>query len=429
MTTEEHISPEQFRWLIDNGRRLLAEVGWCSPKEFNIGALAAERLTTWQQSLLQQQVELRWRSRTRFPRPDTWLWTERSLAQASDHWSARYKASLFPINHTVVDACCGAGVDLVALAGRGEVIGIDNDWRMAALSHDNARAHGYRVVVATEEIDGDWLVRGEWLSIDPDRRPSGRRTTEADEFSPTLETVLTIARSARGAIIKLAPSTRIDNERLKWMEDMGQRVWLGNQGECRQQLLLTGQLAEASMRKAVLCEPEAPRDFHGKNNTELKRDITAERPAHERFGLEYMGDPAALIDLSDSPDRFVFDLHNVLHASDLQTSWADRHNLRCLGSAHGYFTADSPLDSPWASAFEVLEVLPWDDRQLRKWLRKRGAGKVEVKTRGLLDRSIHIDANACQKRYSAAEGEPMTLLVTRLANRIRCIVARRLVVP
>ncbi len=428
MTTEEHLPSEQFRWLIDNGRRLLAEVGWCSPKEFNLGVLAAERLTAWQQSLLQQQVELRWRSRTRFPRPDNWLWTERSLAQASDYWTARYKASLFPINHTVVDACCGAGADLVALAGRGEVIGIDSDRRMAELSQDNARAHGYRVVVATEEIDGVWPVRGQWLSIDPDRRPSGRRTTEADEFSPTLETVLMIVRSTRGAIIKLAPSTRIDNEQLKRMEDIGQRVWLGNQGECRQQLLLTGQLAEASMRKAVLCEPEAPGDFHGKNGA-TKGNTTAERPAHERFGLVYLGDPATSIDFCDSPGRFVFDLHNVLHASDLQTSWAELNNLRCLGSAHGYFTADSPLASPWARAFEVLEVLPWDDRQLRKWLRKRGAGKVEVKTRGMLDRTIHIDANACQKRYSAVEGEPMTLLVTRLANRVRCIVARRLVSP
>lgn len=424
--TEENSSAEQIRWLIDHGRPLLAELRMCSPKEFNLEIFAGERLAAWQQSLLQQQVALRWRSRTRFPRPDRWLWTERSLAQASDYWSARYKASLFPINQTVVDGCCGAGADLVAIAGHGNAIGIDSDPFMMDLSRDNAKVHGYEVEVINKHISAtDWQPPGEWLSIDPDRRASGKRTTDADEFSPSLDTVLTIVERLRGALIKLAPSTRVHDDLLKRMEDMGQRVWLGNQGECRQQLLLTGQLAQGSLRMAVLCEPDAQAECPGKDTMTAVDSISNPSP-QRAWGLEYLGNHQSSNDYCDLPGSFVVDLHHVLHASELQASWASENNLRCLGSVHGYFTTDIPLDSPWAKTFEVLAVLPWDDRQLRKWLRKRGAGQVEVKTRGLQDRSIKIDANASQKRYSAAEGEPMTLLVTRLAGRIRCIIARRL---
>ncbi|MEZ6075373.1 MAG: hypothetical protein R3C56_06795 [Pirellulaceae bacterium] len=97
-----------------------------------------------------------------------------------------------------------------------------------------------------------------------------------------------------------------------------------------------------------------------------------------------------------------------------------------IGSPHGYFTGDSPVDSAWLQAFEVLDVLPWDDRKIRKWLRSVGAGQVEVKSRGLYPLRMQVDANAYQRRYSVASGMPVTLLVTRIGDRMRGIAARRL---
>ena len=189
---------------------------------------------------------------------------------------------------------------------------------------------------------------------------------------------------------------------------------------------MTAEHAQGTKRKAVLCEPDATQEYPGNSGRAIDDRASNPRPIMPG-ALEYLGNHQASIDSCDLPGRYVIDLHHVLHAAALQSSWASQNNMRCLGSVHGYFTTDLPLDSPWVKTFEVLDVLPWDDRQLRKCLRKRGAGQVEVKTRGLQNRSINIDANAYQKRYSAAEGEPMTLLVTRLAGRIRCIVGRRLI--
>ncbi len=352
------------------------------------------------------------------------MWTDRSLSQASDHWSAQYKAKLFPSHEPVIDACCGAGADLVSLAKRGEVMGIDSDPQMTHLAEDNARAHGYRVKVCTELLSSTWQGEADWLSIDPDRRATGKRTTDADEFGPTLDDVLTIAQRMRGAIIKLAPSTRISDELLSKVDALSQRVWLGNQGECRQQLLLTGELMRSPSRRAVLCEPATMVRRPGIVSSHLH---LIPDQAHDSNPIEFEAAANQFNSIScvDVPLRYLFDLHNVLHAAELQSAWAHENNICCLSDDHGYYTSDAPLDSPWAQAFEVLAVLPWDDRQLRKWLRNHCVGTVEVKTRALQDHSISIDANACQRRYSSSEGEPLTLLATRVEGRIRGVIARR----
>ena len=156
-------------WLIEHGRELLQSIS-----DQNSSA-AVRGLAAWQSELLRQQIGFRRRSRSRFPRPDLWLWTDVSLAQASDHWSASYKAGLFPIGEPVVDACCGAGSDLVALAGRGRALGIDADPALAALAQDNARVHGFDVPVHATRLPRSTARRSAHdgcASLQPTARPS-----------------------------------------------------------------------------------------------------------------------------------------------------------------------------------------------------------------------------------------------------------------
>jgi hypothetical protein len=254
------------RWLAESARRLL---------ELSPAAADAACANAWQVNCLKQQRLLRQRSRHRFPEPQRWLWTERSLAQSSDWWSAQFKAGLFPCGEDRVDACCGAGVDTVALAAHGQVTSIDADPLMTALTVSNAAAHGQRVRAITGLVDQGLLSRlaqeARWLHVDPDRRPSERRTTTADEFSPSLDELLESTPLFAGAVVKLAPSTRMSPQTEQRVEDQCQRMWIGNRGECRQQLLLTGKLCDATVhhRTAVLAEPPRPRGSQSELNTEL----------------------------------------------------------------------------------------------------------------------------------------------------------------
>ncbi len=421
--------PPAIAWLIAHGRKLLQATSDGQPADRGL------HLAAWQNELLRRQIAYRWRSRNRFPEPERWLWTDVSLAQASDYWSAQYKAGLFPVGAAVVDACCGAGADLVALAGRGPVLGVDADPALAALARDNAREHGFDVPVHSLrlpcELPGSWQGPASWLSIDPDRRPDGQRTTDAQAFSPALDQVLQMTQRYAGSIIKLAPSTRTDERLMDRIDATCGRMWLGSQGECRQMLLLTGELRlfnplhhashqpvdehrcvdDGQLRTAVLCEPATD----GGRASGINHIYQANMPHRADVELP-------LADIG----RYVFDIHPTLHAADLHRPWSVEHGLSPISESHGYYTSDTLVCSAWAQAFERIVVLAWDDRKIRKWLRGFGAGQVEVKVRGVHPMKLRVDANACQRRYSRSDGEPVTLLVTRIGDRLRGIAARRL---
>lgn len=433
------------RWLVESARQLL---------ELSPAAADAACANAWQVNCLKQQRLLRQRSRHRFPDPSRWLWTERSLAQSSDWWSAKFKASLFLSGEPLVDACCGAGVDTVALAPHGQVTCIDADPLMSALTVSNAAADGQRVSAMTAPVDQPLLSRlaqeARWLHVDPDRRPAERRTTTADEFSPALDELLESTPLFAGAMIKLAPSTRMSPHTEQRVEAHCHRMWVGNRGECRQQLLLTGGLCDATAprRTAVLAEPPNPAtassDSAGASDS-CSGSCPAARPGLEvgtvwrpsqenifKFSAEV--ERNSFVECEMQPGTYIADLHAVLHASELQWAWGALHGLRPLGGLHGYFTGDSPLvsrsenasentvnASPWAQYFRVIELLPWDDRQVRKWLRAHDCGIVEVK-----NRMVRLDANAFQRRYSGTGSRPFTLLVTQLGDRVRVVIAERL---
>ncbi len=406
----------QLEWLTGEGRSLLAtleEAGDAATKAGVTPDITGVPLSPWQRELIRQQQQLRHRARYRFPEPQRWIWTERSLAQASDWWCASWKAKSLPAAIRVVDACCGAGADAVALSQRQEVIGVDVDPCMTLLTGSNVAAHGGGLETRTEDITAHKLRRlaseAAWLHIDPDRRPADRRTQRAAEFSPPLAVVLEAAQAFAGAIVKMAPVTYLPDELEEAVALLGQRVWLGNLGECRQQLLLLGDARNAppGTRTAVLAEPPQTGDPQSGPPPADSTMLYAARP----------GTPPAC---TLQPDKYVYDLHAVLHAAGLQNSWGAAHGLRPLGDEHGYFTGDVRLDSPWAQRFETRAVLPWDDRQVRRWLRSEGAGIVEVK-----NRLFRLEANTYQRKYSGTGEVPFTLLVTRLGDRIRVIMAQR----
>ncbi len=415
MTESVNTISVEFAWVLEFARRLL---------ELSSSEADAKCNKPWQRNLVQQQSEFRHRSRQRFPSPNLWLWTDRSLAQSSDWWSAQFKATLFAQGERVLDGCCGAGVDSVALARRGEVIAVDCDPTMTALTSSNAQAHSLHVETCSAAIDRELMKSlsqdARWLHIDPDRRPANRRTTLADEFSPSLSEIIEISRWFAGSVVKLAPSTRMSPELEQEIESDCQRMWLGNRGECRQQLLLIGCLPNMPNRKRTAVLVEAPTCAERAVDAACKftsRDHTKGRTV--QFSSDDQPDDFEAYELQ--PGNFVADLHAVLHAAELQVAWANENGWRPLGGIHGYFTSDSmKAASEWAQYFEVKEVLPWDDRKVRKWLRSCEVGTVEVK-----NRMVKLDANEFQRRYSGSGNRPISILVTRLGDRVRAIIAER----
>ncbi len=393
----------EIRWLREQGRP------WLTGERDAAGPL---RPADWQRAALERQRHFARRAARRFPDPQRWLWTERSLAQASDWWTAAWKAMLVPSGVRVIDACCGAGADLVAMAAAHHpVLGVDLDPVMAELAQANAEGMGVEAQVRCAAIESVPIPAGTWLHIDPDRRPESLSTDVADAFSPNWQTVWNLVRQAEGAIVKVGPRTEFSPNAANCIERDSLRIWVGNDGECRQQLLLFGAAAESAasrsgasssgQRICVLAEP-APENRHQVRSQVTVIPATDPAPPTDRVG------------------RYLFDLHRCLHAAESAASWAAEHGLVPITDPGGYYTSDACVRTPWAQAFEVLEIVPWDDRRVRRTLRRHAAGIVEIKAR-----LLRLDASRWQKRLSRPEGEPLTVLVTRMGGRVRAIFARR----
>ncbi|MEM7559020.1 MAG: class I SAM-dependent methyltransferase, partial [Planctomycetota bacterium] len=188
---------EPYEWLIDRSQEFLLYEGNTH------SIVGAEQLAASQVSMLKQQVQLRKRAGKRFPSPEKWLWTARSFSQASDWYSAHFKASVVPEGCRVVDGCCAAGSDLVALAQRGPAIGIDLDPELVALARHNLTAHQMSAEVQKSDlIDCEsWMEPEDWLHVDPDRGGPEGKTTRSDQFSPSLPSVLSLAEKTAGSFI------------------------------------------------------------------------------------------------------------------------------------------------------------------------------------------------------------------------------------
>ncbi len=86
-----------------------------------------------------------------------------------------------------------------------------------------------------------------------------------------------------------------------------------------------------------------------------------------------------------------------------------------------YLVAAEPRDTPFATAFEVLQVLDAGERTLKGWVREQRVGTLEIKKRG-----VDIDPAALRRRLKPAGPNSATLVLTPTPDGARALVVRRL---
>lgn len=350
-------------------------------------------LSVEQTHLVLQQIDLRQRAKEKFAAADTMFFTPKALMQASDEVIAAYKAARFPPGGDLADLCCGIGGDLLALAGEGSCVGVDLDESVVHLAQRNCEVTGRgrgRAVVA----DAATFPVQDFAAwhIDPDRRPKGKRTTQVELYEPPLEVLENLLARNSHAAIKLAPAADVPS---RW-EHAAEHEWLETRGECRQQVAWFGSLARRPGEKAATIVDAAggPRTVRGRGEEAV--------PIAEGIG-RYVYEPAAAV-----------------LAARLSHVLCDQHKLAAVSSKAMYLTGDFHVKDTALTSFEVLDVLPLDERQLKAWLRQRGIDRLEVKKRG-----CDVEPEKLRKKLGGQGDELATLLICPLAGKIQAIVARR----
>jgi SAM-dependent methyltransferase len=342
------------------------------------------------------QSKLRARASAKFgPFADRMLFTEAGLEQATRLRVAAIHAGRFQAAglERIADLGCGIGADALALAALElTVTAVELDEVTAAIAAYNLAPWSGATVVNADAESVD-LAGFDGVYLDPARRTSGHqntsRLTNPADFSPSLDFAFDLGnRMPTG--IKLGPGVDRDlipaDAEAQWVSVDHDVVELG---------LWFGAVARPGIRRAALVIGD-----HG--SAELVADADSEDVEVGQLG-DYLYEPDGAVIRA----RLIGALAGQLGASMLSDGIA-------------YLTADSAIETPFASCFRIIETFPYDERVLKKELASRGIGSLEIKKRG-----VDVDPATLRKRLAPKGDASATLIVTRVAGRHTALLAER----
>ncbi len=411
-----------YRWLTTEAAAKWLELAAASDEPtLKLAERLRKELPAERVHLVLEQVDLRRRAAERFSLAGQMFFTAKGLEQATDEWVAAYKAEKFADGDRGVqaDLCCGIGGDLLALTGRGPVVGVDRDPVAAAFTEANVaawRAAGRatdRVEFHTGEVGCfDARAMTAW-HLDPDRRPAGRRTTRVVAHDPPPEVIERLLAACPNGAIKLAPAAELPDG---WAS-RAELEWISRGRECRQLVAWFGALAENSGRRkaTILDSSRMARGAWRKTKT-----LHDESRTTHHSPRSVTGDLDVPLPLAPRVGRFVFEPDAAVLAAKLTGALAAEHALSAITPGIAYLTGDTALDDAALACFEVLDQLPLRIETLKSWLKDRGIGRLEIKKRG-----VDTDPERLRRQLQVAGDATATLIVTRIEGRRTVIAARR----
>ncbi len=358
-------------------------------------ALAAAAMT---------QAALRVRARVKFGADAERMWfTPDGLEQATrtqvaahraarvSRWlaAARSRTPPGPAVGTVLDAGCGIGGDLVALARSGAVVaGIDLDPVRVGVAEANLHALDLPGAVRVGDATTLDLSPFDVVFADPARRTARGRTFDPDAYLPPwswLEGLLT-----RPACAKVAPGIPHDR-----VPPGVEAEWVSLDGDVKEAVLWSPHLATVARRATVV----------------------------RGAGL------ATLTDADDSgqvavrpPGRYLHEPDGAVVRAGLVTAVAARVDGWLLDAHIAYVCSDAAGGAgALARGYEVLEQLPYQEKQLRAALRARGVGRLTIKKRG-----VAVVPEQLRARLALRGDAEATLVLTRAAGKGTALLVRPL---
>ena len=369
--------------------QLLLDVAGSSQSEM---ALQSKLRQTYPAELVRAAislVELRKRAQQKFSRSDEMWFTRLGFEQATAEAVAFHKAKRFAGVHEVYDLCSGIGMDSIALASMAKsVIAVDDNPLAGLLTRMNAELFGATNRIETkqqrvEELD----LTGKLIHLDPDRRVGKSRAIRLEDYIPSLEFMQNLTQSARGGAIKLSPASNFGG---KFPESEIELISFN--GECKEATVWFGVLGhDAPWRATIL-------------------------PS----GYSIAGDPLMTRAPQSELQQYLYDPDPALVRAGLIDCYAVEQNLSRLDPAEEYLTSLQLSSAPGIHAFEVLEVLPNNDKAIRKYFREASYGDVEIKCR-----HIPIDAEKLRKKLALNGKGRITLIFARINGKAKAVVCRR----
>ncbi|WP_308346415.1 methyltransferase domain-containing protein [Streptomyces sp. ISL-66] len=298
---------------------------------------------------------------------------------------------------SLADLCCGIGGDALALARIGiRVLAVDHDPLTVAVARANARALGLADLIEVREADVTEVDTAGYdaVFIDPARRggkgvgaarsasvrgggrATGGRVFDPESYSPPLSWAVATARSAKFAAIKIAPG--IPHEAVP---AEAEAEWISDHGDVKEAVLWFG-TAPGEIRATLLPGPRA---------------LATADP---------LPDPQA-----GPVGRYLYEPDGAVIRAHLVAEVAERLGGRLIDPTIAYITADELRETPYATSYEITDVLPFGLKKLKALLRERGVGILTVKKRGSA-----IEPEELRRKVKPQGPNSATVFLTRVAG-------------
>ncbi|MEV7126628.1 class I SAM-dependent methyltransferase [Streptomyces sp. NPDC093260] len=371
--------------LTDEGRALLDEVHGTDPAdELAVATRLRREHPAELVSAALGQARLRQRAAAKFGAADArrMFFTPNGVEQSTRASVAAYRAArLREAGVTsLADLCCGIGGDAIALARAGvRVLAVDRDPLTAAVARANARALGLADLIEVREADVTEVDTTPYdaVFVDPARRGGRGRIFDPEAYSPPLSWAVEAALRAPRAALKVAPG--IPHEAVP---PQAEAEWISDGGDVKEAVLWFG--TEPGLVRATLLP--GPRSLRGRG----------------------LPDPEVR-----PVGRYLYEPDGAVVRAHLVADVADALDGGLIDETIAYVTTDTLRPTPYATAYEITDRLPFNVKKLKALLREREVGVLTVKKRGSAVEPEELRRKVLPKPYGRAA---VTVFLTRVAG-------------
>lgn len=367
-------------------------------------------------------AQARARARAKFgERARTLMLTQEASEQATRPVIAHYRADrLAQVPGLVADLGCGIGSDTaVYAAARGSAVAVELDPLTASFAAANLafcpRARVYSGdVTAYAPASGTGaealLTDGAGASpailwLDPARRElrgakkaQTERLFDPEAFSPPFSFVLGLVRTGVPMGVKLGPG--FPHEGIPSPEDIASEAnptprveaeWIQSEGSLAELVLWFNALAQEGVARTATSVHELPADPADKVSSaaEATDEVADLLPPYEAVSFRSAltaAEAAQSVEVPVSlpqPGEYLLEPAPAIVRSHLVAEFAQSIGAQLLDEHLAYLRSAEPVDHPLVACYEVLEEIPLQEKQLKRWVREQGFTALTIKKRGV----------------------------------------------
>ena len=367
-------------------------------------------------------AQARTRARAKFgERARMLMLTQEASEQATRPVIAHYRADrLARVPGLVADLGCGIGSDTaVYAAARGSAVAVELDPLTASFAAANLafcpRARVYSGdVTAYGPASGAGseapLTDGAGASpailwLDPARRElrgakkaQTERLFDPEAFSPPFSFVLGLARTGMPMGVKLGPG--FPHEGIPSPEDIASEAnsaprveaeWIQSEGSLAELVLWFNALAQEGVARTATSVRELPAGPADRvpSVAEATGKVADLLPPYEAVSFRSaltaaeaersVEVPVSLL----QPGEYLLEPAPAIVRSHLVAEFAQSIGAQLLDEHLAYLCSTEPVEHPLVTCYEVLEEIPLQEKQLKRWVREQGFTALTIKKRGV----------------------------------------------